>query len=579
MPVPSSISDLSTTPSLNSPAGTESPSTVDDYLRTQAAFIRQVDDKATGTVKAADLAAPGGSALVGFQQSGAGAVARTGQDKLRDVVSVLDFGAAGDGVTNDTSAWGAWVAAPGSKYVPSGSYLVSGITKVYRTPTFVNVADTNHAAGLASLERVTTGNANATFGNSAGAAITTGSQNTAVGKSALETLDTGNNNTGIGFGALRYAAGASAIQNTCVGSFAGNAITSGGNNTAVGHNALFTLTTGTINTAIGQGALAYAVTGSYNVGVGYHALLNYQGSDGVAVGTETLMNCSTGTGNTGVGRSVLKALTTGQLNTGIGRLAGTGVTTGNNGVFVGDSAGWLTTTGNNNTAVGMTSLSSNVTGENNTAIGHGALLSTTSSRNVAVGRYAGLSLAASDENVAIGANSLYNCTTGRANTAVGYNALSTGVTTFVGCSAIGHSATVTASNQVQLGASGTTTFAYGAVQDRSDARDKAEVRGTVLGLDFINALRPVDFKWDYREDYEWGIKDGSKKRSRFHHGLIAQEVRDVCNAAGIDFGGFQDHSINGGRDVMSIGYAELIGPLIKAVQQLSDEVDALKAAL
>ena len=339
----------------------------------------------------------------------------------------------------------------------------------------------------------------------------------------------------------------------------------------------FTLTTGTINTAIGQGALAYAVTGSYNVGVGYHALLNYQGSDGVAVGTETLMNCSTGTGNTAVGRSVLKALTTGQLNTGIGRLAGTNVTTGNNGVFVGDSAGWLTTTGNNNTAVGMTSLSSNVTGENNTAIGHGALLSTTSSRNVAVGRYAGLSLAASDENVAIGANSLYNCTTGRANTAVGFNALSTGVTTFVGCSALGHSATVTASNQVQLGASGTTTFAYGAVQDRSVARDKTDIRDTALGLEFIKLLRPVDFKWDYREDYEWGIKDGSKKRSRFHHGLIAQEVKAVCDAVGVDFGGFQDHSVIGGRDVMSIGYTEMIGPLIKAVQQLSAEVEALKA--
>ena len=185
------------------------------------------------SVLRSDLAATGGSALVGFQQAGAGAVARTAQSKLRDVVSVLDFGAVGDGVTNDTSAWGAWVAAPGSKYVPPGSYLVSGITKVYRTPTFVNVADTNHAAGLASLERVTTGNANTTFGNSSGSVITTGSQNTAVGKSALETLDTGNNNTAVGFGAMRYAAGATAIQNTCVGSFAGNAITSGGNNTAV----------------------------------------------------------------------------------------------------------------------------------------------------------------------------------------------------------------------------------------------------------------------------------------------------------------------------------------------------------
>lgn len=63
MPVPSSISDLSTTPSLNSPAGTESPSTVDDYLRTHAAFIKQVDG---GAVKAEGLAATGGSALVGY---------------------------------------------------------------------------------------------------------------------------------------------------------------------------------------------------------------------------------------------------------------------------------------------------------------------------------------------------------------------------------------------------------------------------------------------------------------------------------------------------------------------------------
>lgn len=86
MPVPSSISDLSTTPSLNSPAGTESPSTVDDYLRTQAAFIKQVDDKATGVVKAADLAAPGGSALVGYNAN------QTAKSKLDEqALTPLDF--------------------------------------------------------------------------------------------------------------------------------------------------------------------------------------------------------------------------------------------------------------------------------------------------------------------------------------------------------------------------------------------------------------------------------------------------------------------------------------------------------
>lgn len=51
-----------------------------------------------------DLAQSGGSGLVGFQQSGTGAVARTVRDKARDVVSVKDFGAVGDGVTDDYAA-------------------------------------------------------------------------------------------------------------------------------------------------------------------------------------------------------------------------------------------------------------------------------------------------------------------------------------------------------------------------------------------------------------------------------------------------------------------------------------------
>ena len=61
--------------------------------------------------------------------------------------------------------------------------------------------------------------------------------------------------------------------------------------------------------------------------------------------------------------------------------------------------------------------------------------------------------------------------------------------------------------------------------------------------------------------------------------MIAQEVKEVLDKNGIDFGGFQDHKISGGDDVLSIGYNELIAPMIKAIQQLSAKVDSLEAQL
>lgn len=45
-----------------------------------------------------------GAEMVAFKQSGTGAVDRTVSDKLREFVSVKDFGAVGDGVTDDTAA-------------------------------------------------------------------------------------------------------------------------------------------------------------------------------------------------------------------------------------------------------------------------------------------------------------------------------------------------------------------------------------------------------------------------------------------------------------------------------------------
>lgn len=256
-----------------------------------------------------------------------------------------------------------------------------------------------------------------------------------------------------------------------------------------------------------------------------------------------------------------------------------------NSVRVGRGAGNILS----NTVFGSNALNSNTTGTSNTGIGNGALGANTSgNENTAVGTSTLLNPSTGFYNTAVGASALQNSTTGSYNTAVGRLSL-IGVTTEANCAALGANTAVTGSNQVQLGDSATTTYAYGSVQNRSDVRDKADVRPTELGLSFICALRPVDFRWDYREDYREYVvengslkviehpKDGSKKRNRYHHGLIAQEVKAVLNSLGTDFGGYQDHSVKGGKDIQSIGYMELIAPLIKAVQELKAEVDQLKA--
>ena len=51
-----------------------------------------------------DLASSNGSSLVGYLPSGTGAIATTVQNKLRESVSVKDFGAVGNGITDDTAA-------------------------------------------------------------------------------------------------------------------------------------------------------------------------------------------------------------------------------------------------------------------------------------------------------------------------------------------------------------------------------------------------------------------------------------------------------------------------------------------
>ncbi len=309
-----------------------------------------------------------------------------------------------------------------------------------------------------------------------------------------------------------------------------------------------------LNAAIGEAALSVNTTGLYNTAVGYHALLTTTTAYGnAAFGYNALSVGYDIGGNTAIGRGAMEGYG--------GAVASTALVTGKSYKIVSAGTSNFTLVGAANNNVGT------VFTATGTTAGTGTAAPSANSYCTAVG-HAALSL-----STYYGVN----------NSVFGAQSDLSG--NYDNCTLLGYSVAVTGSNQVQLGNSSTTTYAYGAVQNRSDVRDKADIRDTQLGLSFICALRPVDFRWDMRDSYRTEsseklsdvVRDGSRKRSRYHHGLIAQEVAQLLADRGIDFGGYQDHSLAGGDDVKSIGYEELIAPLIKAVQELASRLDVLES--
>ncbi len=104
------------------------------YLETNSTTVTFVNGLHVGalvkfTTSQSNTSGGTNASVVAYDPAGTGAVSTTVQTKLRQTVSVQDFGAVGDGVTDDTTAFvSATASGAVAIYVPSGTYVVSSFT-------------------------------------------------------------------------------------------------------------------------------------------------------------------------------------------------------------------------------------------------------------------------------------------------------------------------------------------------------------------------------------------------------------------------------------------------------------------
>ena len=113
------------------------------------------------------------------------------------------------------------------------------------------------------------------------------------------------------------------------------------------------------------------------------------------------------------------------------------------------------------------------------------------------------------------------------NTAVGARAGNSDTSTTGNCMALGYNAqwNTGGSNQIVLGDNNIATLNCNVqtISSLSDVRDKTNIENIPVGLNYINALRPVKFDWERRD----GSYQGQKA-----FGFIAQELNDVQDQFG-----------------------------------------------
>lgn len=106
-------------------------------------------------------------------------------------------------------------------------------------------------------------------------------------------------------------------------------------------------------------------------------------------------------------------------------------------------------------------------------------------------------------------------------------------------------------------------YVNGTLVHGSDERFKEDIGPTKLGLDFINMLNPVEYKFK------------SNSNSLYHQGFIAQDVKRVFKDINIESAIWQKSD----NSYEYLNYQELIAPIVKGIQELSNKIDNIEARL
>jgi hypothetical protein len=143
-----------------------------------------------------------------------------------------------------------------------------------------------------------------------------------------------------------------------------------------------------------------------------------------------------------------------------------------------------------------------------------------------------------------------------------------------------------------------TVYAATGTINTSDANTKTDIADATLGADFIDALRPVSYKFKIggTEVVRQVFRDQSGNECdpsadgatpaeiitqdragiRTHWGLLAQEVKAVVDAAGVDFAGWTLADPSDPNSQQGLRYDQFIAPLIKASQQDRGRIKTLE---